>query len=97
MNEIYPITSRPTGIPAQTERAQSERTPQREAARNESPASDRVEISAAAANYDPQAQAASAMDQRISEIRAQIANGTYLTPDKLDAAIERLYREVFGG
>ena len=97
MNEIHSINNRPTGVPAQIERASSERKQPRDSARTDTAADDRVELSAAAANYDPQAEAAQAMDQRIQDIRAQIADGTYLTPEKLDVAVERLYQDLFGG
>ncbi|MEW6250347.1 MAG: hypothetical protein AB1716_06855 [Planctomycetota bacterium] len=35
-------------------------------------------------------------ERRIAELRARIADGTYLTPDKIDAAVEALFRELFG-
>lgn len=55
---------------------------------------DEVEISSAArmleqARLDPQIRA-----ERLAEIRAAIANGTYETPAKLEAAIERMLAEV---
>ncbi len=34
------------------------------------------------------------MDERIRALRAQIAAGTYLTPEKLDIAIERLQADL---
>lgn len=96
MNDINPISSRASSLPAQVERASSERNARREVAQSEADAGDRVELSVAATSYDPEAEAVGAMEQRISDIRAQIADGTYLTPEKLDAAIERLCEDLVG-
>jgi flagellar biosynthesis anti-sigma factor FlgM len=57
---------------------------------------DEVEISSAArlleqARVDPQVRA-----ERLAEIRAAIANGSYETPAKLEAAVERMLAEVRG-
>jgi negative regulator of flagellin synthesis FlgM len=55
---------------------------------------DRVDISAAA---EAAARAADAGDVRqdlVDNIRAQIAAGTYETPGKLDAALERMLDEL---
>lgn len=49
---------------------------------------DRVELSPQSA-VDERAEAA-----RIAHIRAQIADGTYLTEDKLAHVVERLYSEL---
>jgi anti-sigma28 factor (negative regulator of flagellin synthesis) len=56
------------------------------------PPADRVEVSAShmpagAADDD-------AMERRIAEIRAQIADGTYVTPDKLDVVVERMLADL---
>ncbi len=56
---------------------------------------DRTELSDAAPSVEP-FETDPALAARIAEIRARIADGTYLTPDKLDAAIEGLHRELFG-
>ncbi len=54
---------------------------------------DRVELSAARAGAPESGPARSTpSDERIAEVRAQIANGTYLTPEKIDAVVEALYR-----
>jgi len=58
------------------------------------PPADRAELSTAAAEY-PAAEAATEA-ARVAAIRAQIANGTYLTPDKLDVVVERLFAELTG-
>ncbi len=55
-------------------------------------AGDRVELSTAAAAYDPTGE----VERRIPAIRAQIAAGTYLTEEKLEAAIEGLLRDALG-
>ena len=36
------------------------------------------------------------MDARIRDIRARIADGTYLTEDKLNAVVDALFRELVG-
>jgi anti-sigma28 factor (negative regulator of flagellin synthesis) len=56
---------------------------------------DRVELSAASERAS-ESSVSSATDQRIRDIRAQIAAGTYLTPDKIDVAAERLHEQIFG-
>ena len=59
------------------------------------PARDRVELSAAAANAEQTAPAGS-VAPRVQDVRARIAAGTYLTPDKIDIAVDRLYQALFG-
>jgi anti-sigma28 factor (negative regulator of flagellin synthesis) len=54
---------------------------------------DRVEFSAGAQSQEPASDPA--LRARIAEIRQRIAEGTYLTPDKLDAVVDRLHAEVF--
>lgn len=63
------------------------------AARTQSSAGgDRVELT-------PKARAEMAekpiRSELVSEIRQQIADGTYLTDEKLDAVVERLHRDLF--
>lgn len=96
MNEIHAITSRPTSPSAQLERGASERERRSEAGTGQTDTPDRVDLSEAAASYDPELAATRATEQRIQDIRTQIANGTYLTDEKLEAAIERLYQEICG-
>lgn len=57
---------------------------------------DRVEISEAAASYRPDPVSVGISQQRIDEIRALIAEGRYLTPDKIDVVVDRLHEELFG-
>ncbi len=61
-------------------------------------AGEQVELSdaARAAVMRVDAPLVEAADPRIGEIRDQIARGTYLTSEKLDAAIEALYRDLLG-
>jgi anti-sigma28 factor (negative regulator of flagellin synthesis) len=59
------------------------------------PARDRVELSAAAASAQQTAPAES-VDQLVQDVRARITAGTYLTPDKIDVAVDRLYQTLFG-
>lgn len=60
-------------------------------------AGDRVELSDAAARIGAQPGPPAVSEQRITDIQARIAAGTYLTPDKLDAAIAGLWQDIVGG
>jgi anti-sigma28 factor (negative regulator of flagellin synthesis) len=95
MLEITPYSNHPERTLAEVHRAAAgSRAPApstRTAAAD--PPEDQVELSAAAEQSD-QVTAESA--DRVQALRAQIAEGTYLTPDKIDAAVERLYEELFG-
>ena len=55
---------------------------------------DRVEISPAAEAAIQAREAGEIRLDLVNQIRAQIAAGTYETPDKLDAALERFLDEV---
>ena len=97
MLEITPF-SNPSGNPAAhiqrsgvaDERAKSQPPEQRAAS------ADRVELSAAAESFKPEPVESNEPDERVQEIRARIADGTYLTDDKIDEVVERLFDEVFG-
>jgi len=54
---------------------------------------DRVELSAAA-QQEQVTEPRPVAESRRDEVRAQIAAGTYLTPDKIDYVVERLYEEL---
>jgi anti-sigma28 factor (negative regulator of flagellin synthesis) len=54
---------------------------------------DRVELSAAA-QQEQVTEPRPVAESRLDEVRAQIAAGTYLTPDKIDYVVERLYEEL---
>jgi anti-sigma28 factor (negative regulator of flagellin synthesis) len=56
---------------------------------------DRVELSAAS-EAASESSVSPATEQRIRAIRAQIAAGTYITPDKIDVAVDRLHERLFG-
>lgn len=97
MNEIGSVTNRGVASPAHTMSASTEANERCPASGVAETAGDRVELSAAAQHgADPGPEAAQALEARIAEIRAQIAANTYLTPDKLDAVVERLHAELFG-
>jgi negative regulator of flagellin synthesis FlgM len=55
---------------------------------------DRVDISPAAEAAIEAAETGQIRHALVDRIRAQIAAGTYETPDKLDAAVERLLDEI---
>lgn len=93
MHEVSAVNQRAAGAAALPQRSAGATPGRREAPQTDGP-DDRVELSGsaaarAAAAADEQAQAA-----RIAEIRARIADGTYLTPEKLDAVVERLFAEL---
>jgi negative regulator of flagellin synthesis FlgM len=56
--------------------------------------SDRVDISAAAEAAIQARESGDVRHDLVNQIRAQLADGTYETPAKLDAAIERLLDEI---
>jgi negative regulator of flagellin synthesis FlgM len=58
------------------------------------PIRDEVQISDAARLVEQAQQAPDIRQDRVDVIRAQIANGTYETPDKLDVALSRLLDEI---
>ena len=64
------------------------------AAAGTSATSDEVTISDTARLVEMAQQAPEVRQDRIDQIRAQIANGTYETSDKLNTAVERLLDEI---
>ncbi len=61
---------------------------------NSAPIQDELQISDAAQLLDKVNEIPEMRMERIEQIRAEIANGTYETPEKLDIAIERLLDEI---
>jgi negative regulator of flagellin synthesis FlgM len=55
---------------------------------------DEVNISDAASLVDQARNTPDVRQERIDAIRAQIAEGTYETPEKLDVALDRLLDEI---
>ena len=92
MNEIGAPNNLPPVVPPEAERVPAERTARPASPNSAAVRGDRVELSEAAAAYD--AQTAAVNDARMREIRTQIAEDTYLTPNKLDVAIEGLLRDM---
>ena len=58
------------------------------------PRGDRVELSEHARLLDRLRQLPEVRTELIERFRQEIAAGTYLTPEKIDAAIERLLQDV---
>ena len=58
------------------------------------PIIDEVEISEAGRLVDQARAVPEIRQDRVDAIRAQIAEGTYETPEKLDVAVERLLDEI---
>jgi negative regulator of flagellin synthesis FlgM len=70
------------------------RTNKTEGVSSSSPIQDEVQISDAALRMEQINSMPSVRQDRVNQIRQQIANGTYETPDKLDAALEHLLDEI---
>ena len=94
MLEITPHSGRsvPVEVPVHHTAAAAKQRP----AAAEPSAGDRVELSAAARDFEPQSQAARAIEERIQDLRERIAAGTYLTDDKIDYVVDRLPEELLG-
>jgi negative regulator of flagellin synthesis FlgM len=58
------------------------------------PIQDEVNISDAARSADASGQTTGIRQDRVDAIRAQIASGTYETPEKLDIAMQRLLDQI---
>lgn len=58
------------------------------------PIQDELQISDAARLVDEVGSMADIRQDRVASIRAQIAEGTYDTPERLDLAVERLLDEI---
>ncbi len=58
-------------------------------------ADDRVELSEAARNFEDH-RSGRIREALVERVRGQIADGSYLTPDKTSTAIDRLIEDVLG-
>ncbi len=94
MENVTPVNNQPSGPPAQVGRPRSEPCEGRGSKPPDEVLADRVELSEAAFNYDPELEAARRLERRINAFKSQIAAGTYLTPDKIDIVVEQLYAEL---
>ena len=94
MSEVASVQSCCAGSKYPVTRASSPARP--EAANDEGThvARDRVDLSAAARNAPAVSEIPGELDSRLAEIRARIAAGIYITPDKIDVVVERLYHEL---
>jgi negative regulator of flagellin synthesis FlgM len=59
-----------------------------------SPIQDELQLSAAAQLMEQSRDVPDIRHDRVASIRAEIANGTYETPEKLDMALSRLLDEI---
>ena len=95
MLEITPSTARPELPIGQIRDTRSDSNrPSQNVPADRMPDQDRVELSATA--QEQQVATETAMAERLAELRTRIADGTYLTPEKIDYVIERLREELFG-
>ncbi|MCH8805394.1 MAG: flagellar biosynthesis anti-sigma factor FlgM [Planctomycetes bacterium] len=58
-------------------------------------ADDRIELSEAARNFEDQ-RSGRIREALVERVRGQIADGTYLTPEKINSAIDRLIANFLG-
>ncbi len=58
-------------------------------------ADDRIELSEAARNFEDQ-RSGRIREALVERVRGQIADGTYLSPDKINSAIGRLIEDILG-
>lgn len=65
-----------------------------EAADPSTPIQDELQISDAGLMMERIGNMPSVRQERVDQIRAQIANGTYETPEKLNVALDRLLDEI---
>ncbi len=96
MHDVASINKLVNGSSALVERAATSPEERHTPARADRPGSDRVELSDTTASSDPPAAESDALAQRIDDLRSRIATGNYLTPDKIETVVERLYQEVCG-
>ncbi len=94
MNDVGHVHNQKIASPPDMSPAPPKRPTQRLAGQPTPIDADRVEFSDAALSADVQASSAQEAELRIAEIQARIADGTYLTPDKLAVAIEGLYQDL---
>lgn len=95
MENLQSINNQSAGTPVPPARTRPR--PQQQSATpdpSSNEAADHVELSEAARTYDPQAQAERVSEQRVQEVRAAIADGSYLTPEKIDVVVERLFEAM---
>ena len=93
MNNIQGIYSRGYGgpEPVRSHKAPNQNTPQPSAANGARP--DQVDISPVAQLLSRVAQLPDIRQDRVEQIRAEIAAGLYETPEKLNAAVDKLLEE----
>jgi flagellar biosynthesis anti-sigma factor FlgM len=95
MDNLQSINSQSAGTPVPPARTRPRPQQQSSAAEQSSgEVADRVELSEAARAYDAPAQTERVSEQRVQEVRAAIAEGSYLTPEKIDVVVERLFETL---
>lgn len=93
MSAIHPINDRaPTVLNSAYDAAAQRARPAAESTADWP--TDRAELSPRAAAEATRSESSSAADRRLAEIRQRIADDTYLTPEKLDAAVEGLLKDA---
>jgi anti-sigma28 factor (negative regulator of flagellin synthesis) len=94
MFEVSPLSSQPGKSLMQAYRQAANAQPA--PPRSDLASHDSLELSGAARRYESEAEAPHSLDERVADLRARIAAGSYLTDDKLDYVVDRLHAELFG-
>lgn len=93
MSDIAPVYSTPSLSPiAGDDTRRHAGAPARDAQASRSP--DRVEVSELSMYLSRLKDLPAVREDLVASVRKQIAEGTYETPEKLDAAIDQLAREL---
>ena len=90
MSDISPISRSNASSLNQASRIDRPSPPSRSSIRG----NDRVELSPAARMLNKLREAPGIRTQLVEDVRAQIANGTYETPDKIKASLDNLIQDL---
>lgn len=83
-------------FPVRSVQPATEAKPAAEASRpsGPQPVRDEVEISSAGRMMDSLSRSSEVRSERLAQIKAAIEAGTYETPEKLEAALDKMFREI---
>jgi anti-sigma28 factor (negative regulator of flagellin synthesis) len=93
---LHPGSTTPPGRLARPAPGATPASPSRPAPPPDAAPTDRVELSEAANRYEPVTEPTGASEERIREIRSEIATGRYITDDKIDVVVDRLLEVLLG-
>jgi hypothetical protein len=90
------IRSSQLGCPSAASHPLARKSQAAQKARGELTRGDRVELSEAAGKGDNGQEGRRICHLMVERLRQSIADDDYLTPERIDGTVERLYRELFG-